>query len=101
LQKSEFVRIEDFPVDAQSMPFWVLVPKQATHLESRFPSSSWRKWLRRSFLGTVFAPSKVEEQVSNLMKATHDHEEIRKWAELRGGKPTQLKEQEVLTTREF
>jgi len=29
--------------------------------------------------------------VSNLTKTTHDHEEIRKWAEQRGGKPTHVK----------
>jgi hypothetical protein len=29
--------------------------------------------------------------VSNLSKTTHDHNEIRKWAEARGGKPTHAK----------
>jgi hypothetical protein len=29
--------------------------------------------------------------VSNLTKTTHDHDEIQKWAEARGGKPTHVK----------
>ncbi len=29
--------------------------------------------------------------MSNLTKTTHDHDEIRKWAEQRGGKPTHVK----------
>jgi hypothetical protein len=29
--------------------------------------------------------------VSNLTKTTHDHDEIRKWAEERGGKPAHVK----------
>jgi anaerobic selenocysteine-containing dehydrogenase len=34
---------------------------------------------------------RAEVQVSNLTKTTHDHDEIRKWAEQRGGKPTHVK----------
>ena len=37
------------------------------------------------------APAQREVYVSNLTKTTHDHEEIRKWAEARGGKPTHVK----------
>ena len=29
--------------------------------------------------------------MSNLTKTTHDHDEIRKWAEARGGKPSHVK----------
>jgi anaerobic selenocysteine-containing dehydrogenase len=41
--------------------------------------------------GTPFALNADGGNVSNLSKTTYDHDEIRKWAEERGGKPSHVK----------
>lgn len=47
--------------------------------------------MRLSLAGLVFKVAKENDMSSHLSKTTQDHEEIRKWAEARGGKPSHVK----------
>lgn len=47
--------------------------------------------LHRIFSGRATLPNTRKGSMANLSKTTRDHEEIRKWAEERGGKPAHVK----------
>ncbi len=82
---------EDFPVGTQNLLLVTVAQTPPLSDHNCSVANSLPGVLPGSLIWNATCPNTTEGQVSNLTKTTHDHDEILKWAEERGGKPTHVK----------